>query len=94
MLSAGHVRELDGHADSEKLASEIATRKLNVMEARNLIKTSRHPVQETKDFSEITNVLSEKWGAKVAVDSNKAQVTIRCDDIEALDSLLEQLASR
>ena len=101
LLEMGHARALLALDTSRQLAIAkiIATKKLSVRAAENLIKQMQKPKTESKFFvdpniKELENNLSNKLAADVSIQyakSGKGRITIQYNSLDELEGILKHI---
>ena len=104
-LTAGHARALLSAEDPAALAREVVTRKLNVRDTERLVQrekapppTPAAPKQKDADTRILEQDLSDRTGLVVAINHNahngSGSVTLRYQDLDQLDLIVERLSAR
>lgn len=107
-LSAGHARALLAAEDPARLAREVVTRKLNVRDTERLVQREKAGLsgpsgspagskQKDADTRILEQDLSERTGLVVAISHNAnsgaGSVTLRYQDLDQLDLIVERLSA-
>lgn len=105
-LTMGHARTLIGHSMAEELANIIIEKGLNVRQTESLVKnwSDREKHRSAKmpqyidspddDLVQLVKVLSNKFGMKIAIESDGVgggKVIFHFSSLEQLDSILTRL---
>jgi ParB family chromosome partitioning protein len=103
-LTAGHARALLSAENPAALAREVVTRKLNVRDTERLVQREKAPPappagpkQKDADTRILEQDLSDRTGLVVAISHNASSgsgsVTLRYQDLDQLDLIVERLSA-